>query len=142
MLEAALETVIGVALGAGTIAFARMTRSERWMYSSALMTLPLIYAAFAMYGGEGAATKLELLWGLPYLLGGVLLTLVRHSAVLVVVGGLWLAHGIYDWGHDHLFVNAGVPSWYPVFCAAVDVTVGLYLLSRFRLSRRSGELVR
>eukprot|EP00456_Euglypha_rotunda_P052733 TRINITY_DN42512_c0_g1_i1.p2 TRINITY_DN42512_c0_g1~~TRINITY_DN42512_c0_g1_i1.p2 ORF type:complete len:107 (+),score=16.42 TRINITY_DN42512_c0_g1_i1:155-475(+) len=104
-----LEAAIGFALGVSTIFFARMTRSENWMYALSLLSLPLIYAAFAMYGEQDTAAKLDLLWGLPYLLGGVLLTLVRHRAVAYVVGAMWLVHGAYDLSHEHLFANPGVP---------------------------------
>lgn len=72
-----------------------------------------------------------MLFGLPFLIGGVVLSLGRRHVpwAAAVVGALWLAHGGYDLLHPQLFINPGVPAWYPAFCAAVDIVVGLYLLS-------------
>ena len=63
-------------------------------------------------------------------LGGIALALLgrRHPvAVTAVVAALWLLHGGYDLIHPQLFVNSGVPGWYPLYCASVDVAIGLYL---------------
>jgi hypothetical protein len=64
---------------------------------------------------------------------GLLFALVsiRHSAAMV--GAFWILHGLYDLVHSRLITNVGVPSWYPVWCASVDVVIGGYLLW---LSRR------
>ena len=44
-----------------------------------------------------------------------------------IIATLWAAHGGYDLYHNYLFINSGVWSWYPIFCAAVDIPLGLYL---------------
>ena len=71
----------------------------------------------------------ELAVGLPYLVGGLLLALLHGRWSAALVGLLWLAHGGYDLIHPLLFINPGVPTWYPLFCASVDIVVGLYLLA-------------
>jgi hypothetical protein len=52
-------------------------------------------------------------------------------------------HGIFDFFHHLLIVNAGVPHWWPGFCMAFDVVAGLYLaillLKRPGLSRDAPE---
>lgn len=123
----------GIAGGLLTIAFARWIKGERWLYSLGLMTLPGFYAIFALYAGDHSASLKELLFGVPYLLVGLICAFVgiRRSAVLV--GVLWLLHAGYDAIHGQLLANPGVPQWYPLFCAAIDVVVGTYLLW---LSRR------
>jgi len=44
----------------------------------------------------------------------------------------WTSHGLYDYYHDFFFVNPGVFSWYPAFCAVVDILVGAYLFLSYR----------
>lgn len=136
-----IEAAVGLTLGAVCVAFARFIRGERWFYTLSLLTLPSFYAAFAICAGRGDVATLELAWGAPYLIAGVLLTLINLHISALLVGALWLTHGAYDLLHSLLVENPGVPSWYPVFCATVDFVVGSYLLATSRraptLSRRN-----
>lgn len=123
-----LEGLAGLLIGFLTIAFVNLVRGERWIYSALLITLPGIYVFFALHAGEHAVGMKELFVGIPFVLGGLICAVfsIRKSAVLV--GLLWLLHGSYDLAHGRLFANPAVPDWYPIFCAAVDAVVGLYLL--------------
>ncbi len=131
-----IEALIGAAVGVLTIASARFIRGERWLYSLGLITLPGLYAFFALQAGEQAVGVKEMIYGVPFVVAGLVFAFVsvRHSAV--VVGVFWLLHGLYDLAHSQLITNTGVPGWYPIFCFAVDVVIGLYLLW---LSRRVPE---
>ena len=128
-----VEALVGAAVGVLTIVTARLIRGERWLYSLGLLTLPGLYAFFALRAGEPAVGVKEMLYGAPFVVAGLVFALfsVRQSAV--VVGVFWLLHGLYDLVHSRLVANAGVPGWYPVFCFVVDAVVGAYLLW---LSRR------
>ncbi len=128
-----IEALIGVAIGVLTIAVARLIRGQRWLYAIGLLVLPGLYAFFALRAGEPAVGATEMLYGLPFVVAGLVLAFVsvRHSAVLV--GAFWILHGLYDLTHGRFFTNPGAPAWYPVFCFSVDVVVGGYLLW---LSRR------
>ncbi len=128
-----IEALLGAAVGVLTIALARLIRGQRWLYSMGLLVLPSLYALFALRVGEPAVGVKEVLYGIPFLVAGLVFTFlsVRHSAV--VVGAFWMLHGLYDLIHSRLVTNPGVPGWYPVWCASVDVVVGAYLLW---LSRR------
>ena len=128
-----IEALIGAAVGVLTIAIARLIRGERWLYSIGLLTLPSIYAFFALLAGEHAVAVKEVIFGVPYVVAGLAFAIVsvRHSAILV--GLFWLLHGVYDLTHSQLITSTGVPGWYPIFCFVVDAVIGLYLLW---LSRR------
>lgn len=128
-----IEAFVGAAIGVLTIVLARFIRGERWLYSLGLLTLPGIYTFFALQAGEQAVGVNEMIYGVPYLVAGLVFAFVsvRHSAI--VVGIFWLLHGLYDLTHNLFFTNIGVPDWYPVFCFVVDAVVGSYLLW---LSRR------
>jgi len=75
----------------------------------------------------------EMIYGIPFFVAGLVFATVSVRYSAVVVGGLWILHGLYDLTHSQLITNAGVPGWYPVWCFSVDVVIGAYLLW---LSRR------
>jgi hypothetical protein len=128
-----IQGLIGAAVGVLTIVLARFIRGERWLYSLGLLTLPSIYASFALHAGEQAVSVKEVIYGIPYFVAGLVFAFVsvRQSAVVVAI--FWLLHGLSDLVHSRFITNTGVPGWYPIFCFVVDVVIGSYLLW---LSRR------
>ena len=128
-----IEALIGALVGVLTIATARFIRGERWLYSLGLLTLPGLYAFFALQAGEQAVGVREMMYGAPYVVAGLVFAFVSVRQSAVVVGVFWLLHGLYDLVHSQLITNTGVPDWYPIFCFVVDVVIGVYLLW---LSRR------
>ena len=74
----------------------------------------------------GASTHtlvLESLAGAVFLLAAVY---GFRSSLWVVVAAL-AAHGIFDLVHGSAIPNPGVPTWWPKFCLAYDVTAAVYL---------------
>ncbi len=123
-----IEALIGVAVGVLTIVFARIIRGQRWLYSLGPLTLPGLYAFFALQAGEQTVGVKEMIYGVPFVVVGLVFAFVSVRQSAVVVGAFWILHGLYDLSHSQFFTNAGVPGWYPVFCFSVDVVVGAYLL--------------
>ncbi|MBG6078102.1 hypothetical protein [Polaromonas sp. CG_9.11] len=123
-----IEALIGVAVGVLTIVSARIIRGQRWLYSLGLLTLPSLYASFALHAGEPAVGVQEMIYGVPFVVVGLVFAFasVRQSAV--VVGTFWILHGLYDLTHSQFITNAGVPGWYPVWCFSVDMVIGGYVL--------------
>jgi len=132
-----LGVIVGGVLGGTSIVLARRVRGENWLYSSSVILLPLIYSGFALAAGEGQVALQEILVGTPFVLGGVLCLVFRIPLSALVVGALWILHAMFDLFHDALFVNTGVPGWYPIFCAAIDLVVGFYILRLARLLPRA-----
>ena len=128
-----IAALIGVAVGVLTIVSARIIRGQHWLYSIGLLTLPSLYAFFALQAGEQAVGVKEMIYGIPYVVVGLVFAFVSVRQSAVVVGAFWILHGLYDLTHSQFITNAGVPGWYPVFCFSVDVVIGAYLLW---LSRR------
>ena len=56
-----LEALAGVAVAVVTIAVARAIRGERWLYAIGLLSLPSLYASFALHAGEPAVGVKEML---------------------------------------------------------------------------------
>ena len=97
-----------------------------------LITLPVYYMLFGVLAMDGTVILTEFLYGLPYILTGLLAWRMRSQAALLVVAIAWLSQGFYDFYHDILFINPDVFSWYPAFCAIVDVTVAGYLVLSYK----------
>jgi hypothetical protein len=131
-----IEASIGAAVGALTIVLARFIRGERWLYSLGLLTLPSLYALFALHAGERAVGVTEMVYGVPFVVAGLLFAFASIRRSAVVVGIFWLLHGLYDLVHGQLITNIGVPGWYPIWCFMVDAVIGAYLMW---LSRRLPE---
>ena len=123
-----IETVVGIIVAVLVVILAQKRGLETWLYSASLLILPAVYIVFGIFStGEHVMLK-EFLYGLPFIVAGILgLKLsFRFSAYLIAI--FWLAHAVYDLAHGALFVNNGVPGWYPLFCAVVDFLVGAYLI--------------
>jgi hypothetical protein len=103
------------------------------MYSIGLIVLPSLYASFALRADQPAVGVTEMIYGIPFVVAGLLFAFASIRRSAVVVGAFWILHGLYDLAHGRLVTNPGVPAWYPVWCCAVDIVVGAYLLW---LSRR------
>lgn len=123
-----IEALIGAAVGVLTIVSARIIRGQRWLYSLGLLTLPGLYAFFALQAGERAVGVKEMIYGVPFIVVGLVFAFVSVRRSAVVVGAFWVLHGLYDLTHSQFITNAGVPGWYPVFCFSVDIVIGAYLL--------------
>jgi hypothetical protein len=124
---------MGAAVGVLTIVLARIIHAQGWVYSIGLLALPGLYALFALQAGEQAVCVKEMIYGIPFVVAGLIFAMVSVRKSAVVVGIFWMLHGLYDLAHDQLITNAGVPGWYAVWCFSVDVVIGAYLLW---LSRR------
>jgi len=128
-----IAALVGATIGVLTILLARFIRGERWLYSLGLLTLPGLYAFFALQAGEQAVAVKEMIYGVPFIVAGLVFAFVSVRYSAVIVGAFWILHALYDLAHSRFITNDGVPGWYPIFCFSVDVVVGAYLLW---LSRR------
>ena len=120
--------IIGTVFVAAAIVLSRKMRIEHWVWSASLILLPLIYMGFGVLAADLNAIKLELLYGVPFILAGLMMltTNIRYSSY--AVAAFWLMHASYDFWHEAFFVNPGVWNWYPVACAVVDFVVFAYLV--------------
>ena len=127
-----IEIVVGALLAIAMILITYKNQRTQWVYSIGLISLPFIYVIFALIAGDGNAIGKEMFYGAPFIVVGALCLNKKFKGATLLLATFWLVHGAYDIYHDVLFVNAGTPGWYPVFCAAFDLVVGGYLLIRFK----------
>lgn len=122
-----IEGIAGLLVAVSMIISSRLQNISHWLFSVGLILLPVIYVVFGIFTSDSSIVFNELLVGIPFIVAGFLCLRVGFKASGYLLASLWLIHGGYDLYHDLLFINSGVPSWYPVFCAVVDVVVGFYL---------------
>ena len=104
---------------------------DRAFYPTVTIVIASYYALFALIGGSMDALWLESIAILAFV--GVSIAGFRTSLWLVVAA--LAAHGLYDFIHEYLFANPGVPDWWPPFCLAYDLMAAVYLA--WLLSRSS-----
>jgi len=119
--------MVGVA---GILLFRLRTGGEQRAYGIGLIIAALIYVGFALHGDGAKWIGIELL-GL--LLFGAMTFAGWRSSMWWLAAG-WAAHAAWD-----LIVHGAhtpfAPRPYAIWCAAVDVTFGVYIAWRLRPAR-------
>ena len=112
-----------LALLVGAMATAVGLDRDRALYPAATMVVAAYYVLFAAMGASTDTLALELAVAAAFVIAAVV---GFRSSLWVVVAAL-AAHGVFDLFHGAVIHNPGVPSWWPAFCSAYDVTAALYL---------------
>ena len=128
-----MALLIGTSLAFGVGLFATVVGldRDRAFYPTVMLVIAFLYALFAVLGGSTNALVLESLVGAAF----AALAVTGFKSSLWIVAGALAAHGIYDFLHDWVVANPGVPGFWPAFCGAYDVTAAAYLAWLLR-SRR------
>ena len=111
-----MSVLVGVLLALGVGLFATVVRldRDRAFYCAVTIVVGSYYVLFAAMGGSPHALVVEAA------IGGLFVALAAagfRSSLWVVVAAL-AGHGIFDLFHGDWIHNAGVPAWWPGFCAA------------------------
>jgi hypothetical protein len=119
-------------------AFGKVTQFEqdRGFYPTVLIIIASYYVLFAVLGGSSHA----LLWESVVAVAFSAIAVFGSLRFPLLAGAAIAAHGLFDLVHHVIIQNPGVPSWWPIFCASVDVPLGLWVMSLYRL--RSNELLK
>lgn len=127
-----MEYFVGIAMGLGVGLFTSVTGldRDRALYPVILIVIASYYVLFAVMGG-GAA----LVWEIGISVAFLLAAIIGFRTNLWVVAVAVVGHGVQDLFHDRLIANAGVPAWWPMFCASIDVVLGVYLAWRLHSKR-------
>lgn len=121
-----IPVVVGVLLAVGIATLAKFTRfdEDRSFYSTVLIIIASYYVLFAVLGGSGHA----LVWELILVVAFSTIAIIGALFFPTLVGTGIVAHGLFDIVHDILIENSGVPTWWPTFCASVDVSLGIWVI--------------
>jgi hypothetical protein len=128
----------GLALAVCGLGSAVRLDRDRGFYTTVTMVIATYYVLFAVMGGSMQALAVESGIAIVFCAGAI----VGFRRGMWIVAGLLCAHGALDFFlHEALVVNPGMPSWWPPFCGAFDVTAGAYLglLLRLRSATTTGN---
>lgn len=120
-----MEYAIGVSAAAAVGLFATVVGfdKERSFYPVVLIVIAALYLLFAAMASSTGSLVAE---AMPALAFVALAVLGFRTTLWFVVAGLAL-HGVFDFFHDTLIENPGVPVWWPGWCLAYDVAAAAYL---------------
>jgi hypothetical protein len=132
--------LVGVVLALAIGAFATIVGldRDRAFYPTIMIVIALLYGLYAVLGESTQALMSE----------SVGIVVFVSAAVIGFKRNLWIVaialagHGIYDFVHPALFINPGVPAWWPAFCGAYDLVAGVYLGVLLRNGRVSPSPIR
>lgn len=125
-MEYLIGTLLAVAV-AGSASLIGLDR-DRAFYPTVLIIVASYNSLFAVMGSSSKVLAIELMVGVAFAL----------LAVLGFKGNMWLVaiamagHGLFDLLHHLVIDNRGVPTWWPGFCAAVDLVLGGWLAVRLK----------
>ncbi len=114
----ALGVGVLLALAVGLLARTSGLDRDRAFYPTVAIVVASLYSLFAVMGASTHALVIESLVGGVFLAAAVVGFRSSLWVVVVVLGG----HGVFDLFHGAIVSNPGVPSWWPAFCFAYDVT--------------------
>lgn len=125
--------LIGIGLALAILLSVRLVGldRDRGFYPTVMIVIALLYGLFAVMGGSMRALGLESVG----MAGFIFVTILGFKRNLWWVVGALFAHGVYDFFHGHLFINPGVPAWWPQFCLAFDVVAAAFLAGLIRLAK-------
>ena len=125
--------LIGIGLALAILLSVRLVGldRDRGFYPTVMIVIALLYGLFAVMGGSMRALGLESV----AMAGFIFVTILGFKRNLWWVVGALFAHGVYDFFHGHLFINPGVPAWWPQFCSAFDVVAAAFLAGLIRLAK-------
>jgi hypothetical protein len=117
--------LVGVALALAVSIMATLVGfdRDRAFYPILLVVIALYYVLFAVMGGSGQAMVVETL----VMAGFLVVAAIGFKTNLWLVVAALALHGIFDWFHEHMVNNPGVPTWWPAFCLAYDITAAAFL---------------
>jgi hypothetical protein len=120
-----MEYLVGTILAFAVAGAARIIGLDRGraFYPTVLIVIASYYALFAVMGASRTILEIEIAVGVGFSLFALLGFKRSMWLVAVAIAG----HGVFDLFHHSLIENAGVPVWWPGFCATVDLILGIWL---------------
>ena len=130
-----MEYVIGVTAAVGVGLFGTMIGfdKERSFYPVVLIVIATLYLLFAAMAKSTGSLVAEAIAALVFV---AMAALGFRKTPWFVVAGLAL-HGVFDFFHDAVIANPGVPVWWPGFCLSYDVVAAAYLAAVILIRRAS-----
>ncbi|MEO6004493.1 MAG: hypothetical protein ABIZ04_23475 [Opitutus sp.] len=99
---------------------------DRAFYPTVMLVIASYYDLFGAMGGSTPALVKETLVTLVFV--GVAVLGFKRNLWLVVAA--MVGHAVFDFLHEHVVTNPGMPPWWPAFCLSSDLAAGAFLAWR------------
>ena len=96
---------------------------DRKFYPIILIIIAIIYVLFAIMGKNATVIYAESLFALLFI--AIAIIGLKFSGIIIAAG--LIGHGMFDLAHDTFVLNTSVPLWWPIYCAVVDILLGMWL---------------
>lgn len=109
---------------------------DRAFYPTVMIVIASFYGLFAVMGGSTRALAGEC----GFIAVFFALAVFGFRRDLWIVVGALSAHGLFDFVHERVIPDPGVPVWWPGFCLTYDLVAAAYLailLTRARGAARA-----
>ena len=98
------------------------------LYSLYLANFPIYFALFSLHGNFYSDLYQEILAGIPFILIAAVCYQFTSRTSMVVLASAYLVQASYAFAHASLFINSGVPIWWPEFSGSISLFLGIYLI--------------
>lgn len=105
---------------------------DRAFYPTVTLVIASYYDLFGAMGGSTPALVKEAFVTLIF--AGIAVLGFKRNLWLVVAA--LVVHAIFDFFHEHLVTNPGVPLRWPAFCLSSDLAAAAFLAWRLRATPR------
>lgn len=120
-----LSFTSGVVLALVVAGLARLVKIDqhRLFAPGFLIIIAAFYVGFALGSGSSQIILQELIAAFLFL---ILAIAGGAFYIPIAIFGL-LLHSVFDVFHNSFVLNAGVPGWWPAFCAGFDLTIAFWV---------------
>ena len=135
-----IEIISGVVVAVLIIIVSRMLSSYftvKLFAATNLVAIAFIYVGFVLKQNPVSSIILEIAVALFFYFLA-LIGYVKNN--LLIAYGIML-HGVWDiFHHKSLFIQTGIPDYWPSFCLIIDIIDGLYFLFIFKKQNGSHSM--
>jgi hypothetical protein len=126
-----LAIAIGVVLAVFIALLSRLTHFERdrSYFAVILIAIATYYVLFACMANEAIMAEVFVASIFAFL---AICGALRWPLLLGI--GIFM-HGIFDLVHNNFISNSGVPLWWPMFCASIDMVLGTWVIYLVKTKR-------
>lgn len=108
--------------------------SVKLLSATILVAIAFIYVGFSLKDNTAWSIVLEVAAALVF----YFMALIGYTRNIFLLAYGIMLHGAWDFlHHDGLVIGTDIPAYWPLFCAIIDIIVGLYLLLVFRKQNKS-----
>jgi hypothetical protein len=107
--------------------------STKLFAATTLCAIAFIYVGFSLQGNSVNSIIIEVGVALVF----YFIAMIGYTTNNLIIAYGIIVHGIWDMLHHHaLIIQTRIPLYWPTYCLAADLILGIYFLLRFKVQKR------